>query len=66
MAYTEAYKEHIEISFEYLTEEKFCPLSTSDIFHSTLRRIPPPLQYAVRQLSSSMGSRKPWANVHRG
>ena len=49
-----------EISLEYLTEEKFYPLGTTDkYFEAPYEEYPiknTPLRYAVRQLSSPMGS----------
>ena len=47
-----------EISFEYLTEEKFYSLNTSDILlqHTTKNT---PLRFAVRQLSSLTGNLPP-------
>ena len=47
-----------EISLEYLTEEKFYPLSTTDeYFEAPYEEYP--LRYAVKQLSSPMGSLPP-------
>ncbi len=47
-----------EISFEYLTEEKFYPLSTSDKYFKSLTNNTP-LQSVVRQLSSPIESLPP-------
>ena len=45
-----------EISLEYLTEEKFYPLGTTDEYFEAPPMKNTPLRYAVRQLSSPVGN----------